>query len=118
MSKLNAIVVALALGGTVAAVYGAQVGDQWVVASAENKQLQCAGPQPNEPGTRNDPCGAQAGGKPAGGTVQSAGPHPDEPGISGDPISADKPYNKATGGPVTITPGPDADRNPNPVRKQ
>jgi len=106
--KLSGVVVALALGGVMATAYGAQSADVWVVASADTKEVQCAGPQPNEPGTRNDPCGAQAGGKPAGAPAQAAGAHPDEPGISGDPISGEKPQNKATGGTIKVTPTPGA----------
>ena len=113
MSKLRVVLAALAIGGAIGIVYGAQgaVGFD-IVASADTKDVQCAGPHPNEPGTRNDPCGAQQGAKPAGGTVQSAGPHPEEPGIRGDPISAEKPA-KATGGGVKVAPA--EERNPNPV---
>lgn len=116
MNKLSAVLIALAVGGTIGTVYGAQspgsLGVE-VVASADTKDVQSAGAHPNEPGTSGDPVSGEKPGKATGGAVKAAGPHPEEPGISGDPISAEK-SGKATGGPVKVTPGSDAERNRNP----
>lgn len=118
MNKLTVVVVALAVGGTIGAVYGAQLPGSvgvGVLASADTKDVQSAGAHPNEPGTSGDPISAEKPGKPTGGAVQTAGPHPEEPGISGDPVSAEKP-GKATGGTMKVAPG--EERNPNPMPKQ
>jgi hypothetical protein len=116
VNKLNVVLIALTLGGTVGAMYGAQAAGPLgvgLVASADTKDVQSAGAHPNEPGTSGDPVSAEKAGKATGGAVKAAGPHPEEPGISGDPVSAEKP-GQATGGPVKVVPGGDAERNPNP----
>lgn len=120
MNKLSAVVIALAFGGTIATVYGAQplgTPGPGVLASADPTEVQssggkvdqpgreigttaekptgssvkAAGPHPDEPGISNDPISAEKPGIPTGGGVKAAGPHPDEPGRSNDPVSAEKP---------------------------
>ena len=121
MNKFSTVVAALAVAGMAGAVYGAQSAQPANfyerAAKVMGPSLQSAGAHPNEPGTSNDPVSAEKAGTPAGGGVKAAGPHPEEPGISGDPVSAEK-AGKATGGPVSITPGADAERNPNPAKTQ
>jgi hypothetical protein len=119
VNKLSMALMALAFGGTIGIAYGAQssgLDGAVLVASAETKEVQSSGAHPNEPGISGDPVSAEKPGKATGGAVQSAGPHPEEPGISGDPVSAEKP-GKATGGPVKVVPGPDAERNPSPIKQ-
>lgn len=116
MTKLTAVLIALAVGGTSWVVYGAEsTGIVGVVASADNKEVQSAGSHPNEPGTSGDPVSAEKAGKATGGAVKAAGPHPEEPGTSGDPVSAEK-SGQATGGAVTVPPTEERNQNPAPKK--
>jgi len=139
MKKFTVVGIALALGATLGTVaqsaepwrpwlmkspqvqpagpFPGEPWRPWLVKHGGTKEVQSAGAHPNEPGISNDPVSAEKPGKPVGGSVQAAGPHPEEPGISNDPVSAEK-SGRATGGPVTVTPGPDANRNPNAPAQQ
>jgi hypothetical protein len=110
MTKLSAVLIALAVGGTIGVVYGAEPSTPGTA-----KEVQSAGSHPNEPGASGDPISAEKAGKPTGGAVKAAGPHPEEPGISGDPVSAEK-SGKATGGAVTVPPTEERNQNPAPKK--